>query len=925
MFSWRRRLQALLAPTTAACQHRRRFRRIALETLENRTLLATLPSGFTETAVAAGIASGTAMEFAPNGDLWVLEQAGAVKRFRPGSTTADVVGNVSGLGLSSAGERGLLGIAFDPQYATNKQVFLYYTATTPAIHNRISRFTVNDVDAADYFFAGTSTVPTDAGSSGTPTQTTSFDLDNLSSATNHNGGAIHFGPDGKLYAAIGDNANGANAQTLNSLLGKMLRINADGTIPSDNPFFTTAAGSRRAIWTLGLRNPYTFAFQPGTGRMFINDVGQNTWEEINDGIAGSNYGWPGIEGNAGTPPSGPGTYRGPLYAYSHGSGPFQGFAITGGAFYNPAVNQFPAQYAGDYFFADFVSDWINVRDSQTGQVSQFATAASGAVDLRVTADGSLYYLARGSNQVFRVTFPAQQAATITREPVDATVLAGATATFDVQATGTQPLGYQWQKLIGTTWTNVVNGGRISGATAVALAISSAQASDAGDYRVIVSNGAGADTSAVAKLTVNTTAGPQIIDNADLGFSVVGPWISYPGQGFHNTVHYTSAGSGADIARWTANVAPGYYEVAITWSPQLNRATDAPFRVLDGATIVGQFSVNQEMTPGDFVDQGVGWFKLGAFQVTGNTLTVELANNANEYVIADAVRLVRLAAPPPPSTVQVINDGGIGFTTTGPWIAYGGQGHQNLVHYTEAGNGSSVARWTFNVSPGQYRVAATWSPQSNRATNAPYRVIDGGAALANVAVNQELAPNDFSDQGAAWDSLGTFTVSGSTLTVELSNLANEYVIADAVRIERLEGPPPIDPIILDNSQAALTGDWIFWSGQGYGNTVHYVAAGSGSDVARWSASVAPGQYQVAVTWHPLSNRATDAPYRVLNGSTVLSAQDINQELAPDDFADGGVGWKILGVFNISSGSLAVELSNNANEYVIADAVRIIRVG
>jgi glucose/arabinose dehydrogenase len=372
--------------------------------LESRALLATLPVGFTETPAAAGLSAATAMEFAPNGDLWVLEQAGAVKRFRPGSTTADIVGNVSGLGLSSVGERGLLGIAFDPQYATTKQVFLYYTATSPNTHNRISSFTVMDSNAADYFFAGTSTAPADDGSSGTPTQTIIFELDALSSATNHNGGAIHFGPDGKLYAAVGENANGANAQTLANLHGKMLRINRDGTIPSDNPFFTQAAGPERAIWALGLRNPFTFTFQPGTGRMFINDVGQSTWEEINEGVAGANYGWPGIEGNQGTPPSGPGTYRGPLYAYSHGGGTFQGFAITGGAFYNPIAQQFPAEFAGDYFFADFVNDWINVRDAG-GTVTPFATGALGAVDLRVTGDGSLYYLARGSGQVFRVTFP----------------------------------------------------------------------------------------------------------------------------------------------------------------------------------------------------------------------------------------------------------------------------------------------------------------------------------------------------------------------------------------------------------------------------------------------------------------------------------------------------------------------------------------
>ena len=165
-------------------------------------------------------------------------------------------------------------MAFDPAFATNQFVYIYYTATTPALHNRISRFTAN----GDVAVAGSETVI--------------LDLNNLSSATNHNGGALAFGPDGKLYAAVGENANGANAQSMDNLLGKMLRINKDGTIPTDNPFFTSATGINRAIWALGLRNPFTFAFNPAGTELFINDVGQNTWEEINDGVAGANYGWP---------------------------------------------------------------------------------------------------------------------------------------------------------------------------------------------------------------------------------------------------------------------------------------------------------------------------------------------------------------------------------------------------------------------------------------------------------------------------------------------------------------------------------------------------------------------------------------------------------------------------------------------------------
>src|SRR5256886_13743433 len=216
------------------------------------------------------------------------------------------------LTVDSSGERGLLGIAFDPIFATNNHLYVYYTVATSPIHNRVSRFTA----AGDIAAPGSHVVI--------------LELNNLSSATNHNGGAIHFGPDGKLYIGVGENANGANSQTLSNLLGKMLRINSDGTIPTDNPFYNTATGSNRAIWALGLRNPFTFAFQPGTTRLFINDVGQSTWEEINDGIAGSNYGWTTTD----SPTSNP-TLRSPIHFYGHRATNTTGGAIVGGAVYNP--------------------------------------------------------------------------------------------------------------------------------------------------------------------------------------------------------------------------------------------------------------------------------------------------------------------------------------------------------------------------------------------------------------------------------------------------------------------------------------------------------------------------------------------------------------------------------------------------------------
>jgi glucose/arabinose dehydrogenase len=344
---------------------------------------ANLPPGFTETQFGSNLSGRpTAMEFAPDGRLFVCLQTGQVRVIKNGSLLPTPFVDIA---VDSSGERGLLGITFDPNFPTNHYLYVYYTVSTSPIHNRVSRFTA----AGDVAALGSEVVL--------------LNLDNLSAATNHNGGALHFGADGKLYIGVGENGNGANSQTLSNLLGKILRINSDGTIPTDNPFYNTASGNNRAIWSLGLRNPFTFSFQPGTTRMFINDVGQSTWEEINGGIAGSNYGWPTTEGPTNNP-----SFRGPIYYYGHGTSDTTGCAIVGGAFYNPQVSQFPSSYVGKYFFSDLCGGWIRVFDPAAGTAHGFATGISNPVDLDVGPDGALYYLAEGSSgQVFRVVIPAE--------------------------------------------------------------------------------------------------------------------------------------------------------------------------------------------------------------------------------------------------------------------------------------------------------------------------------------------------------------------------------------------------------------------------------------------------------------------------------------------------------------------------------------
>jgi glucose/arabinose dehydrogenase len=335
----------------------------------------TLPPGFIETQVAFGISSPTAMALAPDGRLFVCEEGGSVRIIKNGSLLPAPFVTVN---TDASNERGLLGIAFDPAFATNHFVYLYYTAPAPVIHHRVSRLTAN----GDVAVVGSEVII--------------LELDNQDPNSNHCGGAIHFGPDGKLYIATGDDNVSSNSQSFTKLLGKVLRLNSDGSIPGDNPFFATASGNYRAIWALGLRNPFTFAIQPGTGRLFINDVGDTEAEELNDGIAGSNYGWPACEGPCSPPnPS----FRDPLYSYGHGIG----CAIVGAAFYNPTASQFPAEYIGKYFFTDLCSGAIRRFDPATNTVADFVSGVALPTNLLVSADGSLYYLERGG-VAYRIQF-----------------------------------------------------------------------------------------------------------------------------------------------------------------------------------------------------------------------------------------------------------------------------------------------------------------------------------------------------------------------------------------------------------------------------------------------------------------------------------------------------------------------------------------
>ncbi len=443
--------------------------------LSHQVQAQSFPPGFTRVQVASGLTNPTSMAFAPDGRIFVTQQNGTLRIIKNGNLLATPFLR---LNVNSAGEQGLLGIALDPNFSSNQYVYLYYSLPD-GTRNRISRFKGN----GDVVVAGSELVL--------------LNLDPVR-GNYHNGGTMQFGLDGKLYVAIGENSNPAHAQNLDTYHGKLLRINPDGSVPTGNPF--TGSAQRSRIWAYGLRNPFTFDIQPGTGKIFVNDVGAKAWEEINDATTrGKNFGWPTVEGNSSNV-----AFANPVYAYPYepGSSDGVGCAITGGTFFNPATTNYPSQYYGRYFYQDYCNGWINMLSISGSTVTRmpFATGLGGnAINIKTGTDGNLYFFERSTSALYRIIYTNNTVPAIARHPVNITVPAGQSASFSVTATGTAPLRYQWQR----------NGINISNATGATFTIASATSSHAGAYRVVVSNAAGSVTSNTAQLTVTALNNPPV--------------------------------------------------------------------------------------------------------------------------------------------------------------------------------------------------------------------------------------------------------------------------------------------------------------------------------------------------------------------------------------------------------------------------------
>ena len=354
--------------------------------------------------IATGLSSPVDIVQAGDGSnrLFFVEQNGAIRVYKNGQVLSTAFLDISNL-VTTGSELGLLGLAFHPSYESNGYFFVDYTRTEGGqLQTVIARYQVStDPDIADI-------------NSASILLTIDQDFEN------HNGGQIHFGPDGYLYIGMGDGGNGGDpnnrAQDPNSLLGKMLRIDVDSgspyAIPPSNPFVSNGAVADE-IWAFGLRNPWRFSFDRLTGDLFIADVGQNAWEEVNiqpaTSTGGENYGWSCDEGNHDYNNSRDCTIYGvltnPQIEYEHGPGDSIGCSVTGGYVYRGT--QYPAM-DGVYFYGDFctgrvwaatnnASVWTSSQIADTNYlISAFGEDESGELYLASYGDGTIYHITASS-------------------------------------------------------------------------------------------------------------------------------------------------------------------------------------------------------------------------------------------------------------------------------------------------------------------------------------------------------------------------------------------------------------------------------------------------------------------------------------------------------------------------------------------------
>ena len=425
----------------------------------------------------------------PNGSMLFVGQSGTVTE----RTASGIVREIASLQVVVVDELGALDIVADPNAVVNNWYYVYSTPASDLV--AITRFTL-----------------------GSPLGTRIWSHAKLPGAA-HIGGSLDFGADGKLYLGIGDGLDDPQrAQSLTNIHGKILRINANGTVPTDNPFYDSSGPNADEIWAFGLRNPWRSSIDDETGAMFVGDVGGNVdataYEEINIARRGLNYGWPLCEGPLGPPKNGPacpGGITAPLFSYPHtiGLGCCDNRAVIGGAVYRKS--QYPATMDGVYLFADFAKgelSWLKPNATLDGAEANGSFQASSTpteispVWIDVGPDGFIYYInftqIGNGTELRRIRFTGTSSAPTITSAVGAplTGLAPLTVHFNGAAASgnAAPLSYEWDFGDGTS-AAVPSIDHVYGAT--------------GSYRAVLRATANATTVSSEALTITVGRPPQI--------------------------------------------------------------------------------------------------------------------------------------------------------------------------------------------------------------------------------------------------------------------------------------------------------------------------------------------------------------------------------------------------------------------------------
>ncbi|HAP01849.1 MAG TPA: hypothetical protein DCQ93_08005 [Bacteroidetes bacterium] len=536
--------------------------------------IAQLP--FTQSTVISGLNMPVAFAIAPNdGRFFVTLKAGTIVVY---ASTGSLIGTFYSLNDSTYNnfERGLLGICFDPDYSTNKYVYAYYVHRWPNNSNgvqqlRVIRFTDNN------------------NVGGSPAIIFAQTVSN-SIPGNHVGGNIRFRPsDGKLYISIGELATPSNAQSLTNPFGKILRINKDGTIPIDNPFYDNgnpSVGNDDRIWEYGHRNPFDFTFGPNDS-LYISENGENTQDEMNLGRRGGNYGWQTCEGNNVYGTNNPCNFPNLINPLTVWTAPLNG--ITGIIFYNGCM--FP-EYKNHIIIGN--NDVGEIWDCILGNAPAYSSVTSKSLITDLTSSGGLTTLAQGSDgSIYAMNGGYTTSGNIYKlsRTISPTITAGGPTSFCAGSNvvlNASPAGYSYQ------WYR--NNILIAGATNISY-----QTGTTGTYKVMICNNS-SNTIHVTSYTNPTStispsvspqyicSGSSIVFNANTGTGLTYQWKK----------NGTSI-SGATNSSYTATSA-GIYKVLVTNSNGCTKNSNQVKVIIQTCKEEMDAESNSEISPNPFTTE-----------------------------------------------------------------------------------------------------------------------------------------------------------------------------------------------------------------------------------------------------------------------------------------------------------------------------------